>query len=405
MKKIIYIALLFLCVFVLGGCSQEKSQTMQKKAREAVENIKEAADGFSLGEPSEVRELREKEVSEGDGEWSEYFFSQLDESQKRIYREILEGVQQYEEKIYISSADNDAIDKAYHAVLKDHPEIFWIHNRETTYKTTYSTYAEFEPGYRISQEEAQAIQASMEEAYQQVAAAAGQDASDYEKAKAAYEYVILHTEYGYSEDDQSIAGVFRDGKAVCAGYSGAVQYLLERMGVECLYVTGQSDESPDGHAWNIVNLGGSYYYLDATNGDQPRFLQGDGMEVGSDMVLYDYLCPFPAEYESMSQSDEEFAVPECTSTEENYYVRNGNCFEDYQQESIYQYACGQISQGQHMIHFKFTTRESYEAAAADLIQNKAVERIAQYFMDYYGIRQVEYHYGILEDLNTIYFMM
>ncbi len=42
---------------------------------------------------------------------------------------------------------------------------------------------------------------------------------------------------------------------------------------------------------------------------------------------------------------------------------------------------------------------------SDLIDNRAVEQIAQYYMDYYGLQQIQYHYGVLEELNTIYFMM
>ena len=40
-----------------------------------------------------------------------------------------------------------------------------------------------------------------------------------------------------------------------------------------------------------------------------------------------------------------------------------------------------------------------------MIEGKAVEQIAQYYMSYYGMQQIEYHYGVLEDFNTIYFML
>ena len=104
-----------------------------------------------------------------------------------------------------------------------------MHNRETTYTTYYSTYAEFEPGYRLSQEEIPAVQEAMEAAYQQVVSALPTDASDYDRAKAVYEYVIRNTEYVSSPDDQSLAGVFgrkgclrglRRGSAVSAGAYG-----------------------------------------------------------------------------------------------------------------------------------------------------------------------------------------
>lgn len=404
-KKKTGFLLVLILLTVLGGCRGQDPESAREQMRSAIDTIRSAAEELPGFEPEEVKKLRQQEVAQSDGAHSEYFFRQLDEEQQRVYREILDGVQQYEETIYLSSADSEDIDQAYHAFLQDHPEIFWVHNRETTYTTYYSTYAEFEPGYRLSQEEIPAVQEAMEAAYQQVVSALPTDASDYDRAKAVYEYVIRNTEYVSSPDDQSLAGVFRDGKAVCAGYAGAVQYLLERMGVECLYVTGKMEGSAQDHAWNLVNLDGNYYYLDATNGDQPDFLGQDETQAQSGLVLYDYLCPFPAEYETIAQSYGQFPLPECTATDQNYYVRNGSCFSGYDWDTVCFYACGQIDQGMQVIHFKFQDEESYQAAVSDLIDNRAVEQIAQYYMDYYGLQQIQYHYGVLEELNTIYFMM
>ena len=174
-KKRFWAVLLLSLAALVAGCSQENHQAERK---------------LSSFEPKEVKELRKKEVAQSDGERSEYFFQQLPEEEQRIYREILEGVQQYQEQIYVSSADNEAIDKTYHAILRDHPEVFWIHNRETTYKTVYSTYTVFEPGYQIGQDEIPAVESEMEAAYQTVAGGLLENAGDYEKAKAVYEYVI-----------------------------------------------------------------------------------------------------------------------------------------------------------------------------------------------------------------------
>ena len=67
----------------------------------------------------------------------------------------------------------------------------------------------------------------MEQSFQEVRALIPEDAGDYEKVRIVYTYVIDHTQYQTGEDDQSIAGVFWKKSAVCAGYAGAVQYLLE----------------------------------------------------------------------------------------------------------------------------------------------------------------------------------
>ena len=67
----------------------------------------------------------------------------------------------------------------------------------------------------------------------------------------------------------------------------------------------------ESHAWNRVKLNGEYYYVDATNGDQPEFLEGDAVNlVEHKTTMYDYLCPFPWEYEEIYTSSQEFPVPE-----------------------------------------------------------------------------------------------
>ena len=59
-----------------------------------------------------------------------------------------------------------------------------------------------------------------------------------------------------------------------------------------------------------MRLDGEYYYVDATNGDQPDFLEGDAVDlVEHKTTIYDYLCPFPVEYEENYTASEEFPVP------------------------------------------------------------------------------------------------
>lgn len=106
---------------------------------------------------------------------------------------------------------------------------------------------------------------------------------------------------------------------MCAGYARSVQYFLERLGIPCIYVEGSTKGSTEGHAWNIVLLDGQYYYVDATNGDQPEFLEGDAVQfVEHKTTLYDYLCPFPDEYREIYTASEEFPVPECTAVDKNF---------------------------------------------------------------------------------------
>ena len=86
--------------------------------------------GRALQEPGEVRTLKRQEVAQTDEGHQEYYFGLLNENEQRGYREILEGIRSFEDKFYLSLSGDNEIDRVYHAVLKDHPELFWVHNRE-----------------------------------------------------------------------------------------------------------------------------------------------------------------------------------------------------------------------------------------------------------------------------------
>ena len=118
-------------------------------------------------EPEEVRTLRQKETVQTDAGHQEYYFHLLDEEEQKIYREMLDGIRERQEEIYLTTADENLISKAYHAVLKDHSELFWVHNRKNVYTTSYKgdAYCRFSPGYIYTEAEITEITAAMEQAF------------------------------------------------------------------------------------------------------------------------------------------------------------------------------------------------------------------------------------------------
>ena len=374
---------------------------------EALDQIRSIAKSIISGEPKEVEELRQMEVAQSEEGHQEYYFKQLTEEEQRVYRELLKGIRAREKEFYLTISDDDSIDRSYHAVLKDHPEIFWVHNREKIYKTTYSDsdYCVFTPGYTYTDGEIDEIQTAMEQSFQEVRALIPEDAGDYEKVRIVYTYVIDHAQYQTGEDDQSIAGVFWKKSAVCAGYAGAVQYLLERLDIPCIYVDGSTKGSTEGHAWDIVKIGQEYYYVDATNGDQPDFLNGDAAQLEEHKtIIYDYLCPFPEEYEKPYTPSEELTVPACTAKDLDFYVLNQGYFEDYSWQDIYDYCKMRMDNGAAVVRFKFGSQEAFSEACQELLDDGVVQNVAQYYMKLHGLGQVEYHYGVMDNFYTIYFI-
>ena len=78
----------------------------------------------------------------------------------------------------------------------------------------------------------------------------------------AHDLVIANTTYLSSTYNQSCAGVFLDGEAVCAGYAEAYEVLCNAVGIETIAVTSSS------HEWNKTKLYGRWYVVDCTWDDQ-----------------------------------------------------------------------------------------------------------------------------------------
>lgn len=103
------------------------------------------------------------------------------------------------------------------------------------------------------------------------------DMTEFEKVKAAYDYVILNTTYGATTTPGYGAGhsaysIVKEGVGVCQAYALLFQRLMEEAGVESKYVTGERivpgyKNSTEGHAWNVVTIDGKTYHIDTTHGD------------------------------------------------------------------------------------------------------------------------------------------
>ncbi|MCL2492676.1 MAG: hypothetical protein FWF33_01375, partial [Clostridiales bacterium] len=66
---------------------------------------------------------------------------------------------------------------------------------------------------------------------------------------------------------QNATGVLLKGTGVCASYASAFKALADQAGLPAMYVTGTVLSSGDGHAWNKVQLNGSWLIVDSTWND------------------------------------------------------------------------------------------------------------------------------------------
>ena len=104
--------------------------------------------------------------------------------------------------------------------------------------------------------------------------------SEYEKAKAIYDFICDNIEYDftYQEISHSSYAAIVLKKAVCQGYSSLFYRMALSAGLDCRVITGVSNNEE--HGWNIVRIGGKWYNVDSTFGSRNEksdfFLKGSG---------------------------------------------------------------------------------------------------------------------------------
>lgn len=98
-----------------------------------------------------------------------------------------------------------------------------------------------------------------------VASVVTSDMTAQQKVKALHDYVCKITEYDESLKEITDYTALTDGKTVCRGYAMLLYKLYIKAGIPTHIVLGTLDGG--GHAWNLVQVDGNWYHVDATNDD------------------------------------------------------------------------------------------------------------------------------------------
>lgn len=114
----------------------------------------------------------------------------------------------------------------------------------------------------------------------QILAEAKKLPNDYERLKYVHDWISENTRY--SDNGQNYSkradGPILQGYAICSGYSKALMYFAQELGIPCICIEGRTGEE---HLWNMVMLDGNWYHLDMTY-DDPNTSNGENA------LRYDY---------------------------------------------------------------------------------------------------------------------
>ena len=333
--------LLFICIIaVSAGAVTAAGWSLPRLVRSVGETVN------TVAQPqAEFPELT-VDVEEVDGS---FYYQQLNEKEQQIYREILQAVQAMEEETYIHAGRDDDVAKVYEYLLYDRPELFWCDG--SSQMTVYEEYT----------------------------------------VKYIYEYLVQTIDYDESApDNQNIYSSLVGKRSVCAGYSRAAQYLLEQMGIECIYVTG-TIRGQGSHAWNIVKCNDTYYQMDVTFGD-PVFLEAEsGESIPHTSINYDYLCCTDEVLFTDHIQNDFVPYPPCDADDLDYYRLNGMYYDNFDPDLLLRDMNQSIYNGEESFVCKFSDENVYSQARDEIIDN-LIPRAAKNLADTYGLSRVRYTY-------------
>lgn len=329
-----------------------------------------------------------------------YYFEQLGSTEKVLYAECYQILARQAEEILISTTDAEILPRVYQSIINDHPEFFYLNGYTYTQYTRNEgvQYITFSGRYTYDAGEVARRQKIIDaEVERRVGGLMGYD--EYETVKRVYEDLILSTDYSMdSPDNQNICSVFLDKKSVCNGYAKAAQYLLNDLGIPCIIVNGMTNG--DSHAWNIVQIDGAYYHMDATWGDPSYYSSAESEKEGAPNIDYSYLCVTDAEIRKNHYVDPEFMVPACTSTKDNYFVREGLYLNGYEERKIQTIFEEAKAQGRNAVTLKASDAQAYQDIFSNLIES---QKIFDYFGTYTADGEYKIAYSGNEEMGTISF--
>ena len=270
---------------------------------------------------------------------SDFFYSQLSAEARAYYQQFAAACEQaanysvnYTGRVSTTSADGTK--KSHYVIAKvpftgrftqdealavataffySNPQYFFVSqlawNSDNIYLITYDGYengaARMAAANRI------------DIATSQWLAEINQGRDDLEKESIIYKKLCDSVIYNKDENgaisagsNQTIAGALLNGRCVCNGYAMTVTYFSHLIGIDCVGIVGNN------HAWNSINLGGSWYDLDVTWMDRyevtgryyyPFCNRGSGVFMALDSS--GYLNPKESRYTNITLPDASHSNP------------------------------------------------------------------------------------------------
>lgn len=302
------------------------------------------------------------------------WFSGLSNEGKHAYNLILSSIYSMPEEIEINRVDSETLDEVFYALMSDNPDLFFVGRKCTVRTAGARTW--FSIDYLIGKEDYARMKKELDAVCEEVIGSLTDSSDRWQTELEIHDYIIDNCTYSEENTaiDSSAYGALVNGRAACEGYSKAAKLLLDAAGFENTVITGisESEKGQSGpHMWNVVKLGDDWYHLDCT-WDDP--VDENGKQSKSRIH-------FNVDDEMLSKTHSDFSKElGCDSLKENYFVKTGAYFENYQRSDEARLAGiirREIMTGTETVCVRFADREAFDSAVKELITNERIYSVLE----------------------------
>ncbi|MBQ9997196.1 MAG: S-layer homology domain-containing protein [Clostridia bacterium] len=178
-----------------------------------------------------------------------------------LYEAMVSGAESADLSPY--KIDTKDIGQVYSDVILASPELFYMDNTVTYFYNSREQVTSVEFNYRMEPEERGAALQMYEREVDYIVSLVDPAMSEAEKALFVHDYLLASYSYDTDVANFDALSLFRERSGVCQAYSLAYMAVLRELGMDAVMVT--SDEM--NHAWNLVEVDGTWYHVDLSFDD------------------------------------------------------------------------------------------------------------------------------------------
>ena len=275
-------------------------------------NIDNEKEFGHVGEMKKIEGLDEYNYIYADC-YSDYQYSKLEENEKRFYKYIIYMAENGYNAIYIYNKNAltevmTQFEEAYFAVALDCPFVTSsLGIKDVQSGNEYRAYIK----NSMNKEDIAKAYSFGQQVINEVKEKTENSTDKEELVKKIYMSIIDELKYDDAQSD--VLDTLEKKTANCDGISKTFEMTFNMVGVKTGVVTSEANsKTGDGHAWNIVEFNGKYYYIDGTFGVS---LRRDIKDFSNNAYMVSYKIP-----EEVMMSNKEYSIY-CKVTEkiENDY--------------------------------------------------------------------------------------